>query len=240
MADENAAPVTMLKIDGEVRHLPRGLGAAVIEHDKRILNAEPRQVGGIAAPCPFEHVGDRARDVEHLAAGETIVLPLGDPGFGRIGFNRWRAGERLTGVAGSGTRETERKAAAGFVSQQEPRTDEVDAARRKPPGQQRASTHADGGKRRLGKDLAILVDQPHIAQAKQHARSVRRPLQDRVVDLHADIGKLAIDRLLDGGDEAGKRDRTAGEPAITENDGNQSDHQNAGEDFAANMGAARG
>ncbi len=106
------------------------------------------------------------------------------------------------------------------------------------PAKQRASAHADGGKRRLGEDRAVLVDQPDIAQAEQHARPVGRPLQDGVVDLHADIGKLAVDGLLDGGDEAGEGDRAAGEPPIAENDGDQPDHQNAGEDFAADMRAA--
>ena len=52
--------------------------------------------------------------------------------------------------------------------------------------------------------------------------------------------KLAVDGRLDGGNEAGKRDRTAAEPPIAEHDGDQPDHQDAGEDFAADMGAAHG
>jgi hypothetical protein len=54
------------------------------------------------------------------------------------------------------------------------------------------------------------------------------------------VGKLAVDRRLDGGNEARKGNRAAAEPPITENDGDQSQHENTGEDFAADMGAVRG
>ncbi len=65
-------------------------------------------------------------------------------------------------------------------------------------------------------------------------------MQDGVVNLDMKIGKLAVDSSLDGGNEAGKRDRPAAEPPIAEHDGNQPDHQDTGKDFAADMRAAHG
>ena len=94
-------------------------------------------------------------------------------------------------------------------------------------------------KRRLRQDRAVLVDQPDIAQAEQHARSIGRALEDGVVDLYANVGKLAVDRRFDGGNEALQRNRATAEPSIAEHDGHQADDENAGEDFTADMRAAR-
>src|SRR5262245_48844536 len=53
-----------------------------------------------------------------------------------------------------------------------------------------------------------------------------------------EVGKLAVDRILDHGDEAWQRDRTAGEPAIAANDGDQPHDQDPCKNLAADMGAA--
>ena len=45
--------------------------------------------------------------------------------------------------------------------------------------------------------------------------------------------------LLDHGDEARHGDRPLGEPAVAANDGDHADNEDAGEDLAAHMGAAR-
>ena len=70
--------------------------------------------------------------------------------------------------------------------------------------------------------------------------TVGSALQDRVVDLHTHVGQLAVDRRLDGRNQTVQRDRPAAEPPIAEHDGDEADHENAGENFAAHMGAARG
>ena len=68
MTDEDAAFVLVLKVDGEVRNLPQGLDTVPTEHDLRILDAEAREIGGVAASCPLEDIGDGPRHVE-LAPG---------------------------------------------------------------------------------------------------------------------------------------------------------------------------
>ena len=161
----------------------------------------------------------------------------------RLGLGSGRSGagdgalDELLHVAAGGTIEAERQAIVGGIEHQ-PRSDEVDAARCDAARQQRRAAHADGGERRLRHDRAVGVDQANIAQAEQHAGTFRRALQDCVVDLHMEVGQLAVDRILDHGDEARQRDRPAGEPAIAADDGDQADDQDPGEDLAADMGAA--
>ena len=78
-----------------------------------------------------------------------------------------------------------------------------------------------------------------LRKPEQHARTFRRALQDRVVDLHMEIGELAVDRVLDHGHEARHGDRPVGKSAVAANDGDHADDEDAGEDLAAHMGAAR-
>ncbi len=85
----------------------------------------------------------------------------------------------------------------------------------------------------------VLVEQPDVAQPEQEARPVRRALEDRVVDLHLEVGKFAVDGRLDGRNQALERDRAAGKPSIAQNDGDQSEHQDPGKNLAANMRAVR-
>ena len=62
----------------------------------------------------------------------------------------------------------------------------------------------------------FLIDEANIAEAEQHARSVGAALEHRVVDLHAQIGELVVDRRLDGRHERRQRDRPVGETSIAE------------------------
>ena len=97
LADENAPlPILVLEIDGEIGDLPRGLGAVLGQHDQRILDAEARQVRGVAAACAFEHLRDGPRHVKHLSAGHRLHPPFGDRGLG----GGWRRGLVSVAIGG--------------------------------------------------------------------------------------------------------------------------------------------
>ncbi len=64
LTDKDAALVQMLKVDREVRHLPEGLGAVLVEDDNRILEAEPGEIRRIAAPCALESLRHPIGEVE--------------------------------------------------------------------------------------------------------------------------------------------------------------------------------
>ena len=247
LADDDAALVLVLKVNGEIGHLPGGLGAALTEDHERVLEAEPRQVGGIALARAVEHLGDGAGQVELAAACCRRFGALGDDRLrrggralvGRRPFGRQRAADQRLALACGGLLEGQGETLLLIVEHQQARADEVDASRREPPAEQRRAAHADGGERGLRDDRAVLVDQPDVAQAEQHAGPVGGARQDRVVDLDVHVGELAVDRVLDGRHQARQRDRTARKPAVAEHDGDQTYDQNAGEDFAADTGAAR-
>ena len=154
-------------------------------------------------------------------------------------FGRQRAADQRLAFACGGFLEGQGEALLLIVEHQQARADEVDASRSEPASEQRCAAHADGSERGLRDDRAVLVDQPDIAQAKQHAGTVGGTRQDRVVDLDVHVGELAVDRFLDGRHQARQRDRTAREAAVAEHDGDQTHDQNAGEDFTADTGAAR-
>ena len=68
LTHENAPPIRVLEIDGEVWDSQEGLRTVSDEHDFRILDAEAGQVGRVATTCLLEHFGDGSRHVE-LAPG---------------------------------------------------------------------------------------------------------------------------------------------------------------------------
>ncbi len=107
-------------------------------------------------------------------------------------------------------------------------------------GDERRAAHADGRKRRLRHDGTIGVDQANVAQPEHHPGAVGGALQYGVVDVHVQVGELTVDGVLDQRNEARQRNRAAAQPAVARDDRNQADDQDAGEDLAAHMGAARG
>ena len=169
----------------------------------------------------------------------TVSGAAGAPSSGRRPFGRQRAADQGLAIACGRLLEGQGETLLVIVEHQQARADEVDASRREPSAEQRRAAHADGGERGLRDDRAVLVDQPDVAQAKQHAGPVGGARENRVVDLDVHVGELAVDRVLDGRHQARQRDGTAGKPAIAQHDGDQAYDQNSGEDFAADAGAAR-
>ena len=202
LADEDAPLILMLEIDGEVRHLPQRLDAVLAQDDLGILDAEPGQVGAVAAAGALEHLGDGAGDVELRAGAGTLCgrrfrcHGLGHHAFAGDGLRRlWRGnlarrgGPRHDGLGSLVARwtiEAHGEAVVGGIDEQL-RADEVDASRREAAGDERRAAHADGRKRRLRHDGAIGVDQADVAQPEQHPGAVGGALQNGVVDVHVEV-----------------------------------------------------
>ncbi len=194
----------MSEVDGEIWNLPQRLHAVLAEHDLRVLDAEAGEIGAVAAPRPLEYLGDGAGHVE-LAASRCRHRQrraLGDDALaaGRRILRDGAPHDRL-GIAARGAIEAERETIVGGV-EQKARADEVDAAGGEAPGEKRRAAHADSCERRLRHDRTVAVDETDIAQPEQHARTVRRALQDRIVDLHMHVRELLVDRLFGAVDEA--------------------------------------